>query len=590
MINQLDISPSKSSSWHSSMRAKLYALIAVLVLVIASIMIIVATETMAVSSAIEEQEKALANVAELQTLTNNFSNLAYWNTDLSSSLSEKAVDAAAEAFEKMKTALSASQALSLADQEKLLAASEEVAELSLQAGEKFLFDQAEVGKEIMEKVRFLVDDTRSRLITLIGSSQKDAINAAMVVTTQANQATNLTFIVIGVTLALAIVIIAITEYLIMKPFAQITANINILAEGGTEISAHGQNRSDEIGDMANALLIFQNNAFERERLEAEAVEAEAARKRREEADRAQNAERIQEERGREKEQGDRREAREKRLNTFVKEFGDKIEPTMKAFSSASTTLSVMVDFMSGTANAAATQSTEVATKSQDASTKVAGVAEAGQVLSNSAMDVRQQILNSKEISTSAVKKATDGSKQVNSLNGSVKDISNIVSMIEDISNQTNLLALNATIEAARAGEAGRGFAVVASEVKSLAAQTTNATTEIGLKIANMNEATNETILSFEEVAEVIKDLSEQSDKIAQSIEQQATETSNITDSAWDIAAATQAVSSGVSEVSEGTKKTEEAAGEVKTVSVDLQSKLTEIQSDINAFLGDIQKI
>lgn len=97
--------------------------------------------------------------------------------------------------------------------------------------------------------------------------------------------------------------------------------------------------------------------------------------------------------------------------------------------------------------------------------------------------------------------------QVNSkaLDRKARDITNIVSIVSQISEQTNLLALNASIEAARAGEHGRGFVVVADEVRGLSDQTKQAVEEINNKLSEFSADIGVLVESITQRYEVLQE-------------------------------------------------------------------------------------
>jgi len=115
-------------------------------------------------------------------------------------------------------------------------------------------------------------------------------------------------------------------------------------------------------------------------------------------------------------------------------------------------------------------------------------------LSAAITDMGERVESARELSDRISAKARAGSESLGVMNQNMarigertKTMTDIIKIINGISEQVNLLALNAAIEAARAGDAGRGFAVVADEISKLADQTAASLKEIDGLIRVNNE-------------------------------------------------------------------------------------------------------
>lgn len=301
-------------------------------------------------------------------------------------------------------------------------------------------------------------------------------------------------------IASAIILMKIFDYLIGRSLRDLTHNIDDLASGNlqTNVDESFRNRKSEIGLISRSLDVMIANLKKSVNLAKMVSKGELYF----------DIEQLNPE-------GELDNAL-KEMVLKLREMSTNIKMASEQVGAGSRELSYTAQSIAQGANEQASASEEVASAMEQMSTtneqNTENAERTDQIAKLVAKDIK---LVNESITNTAM---------------AMKNISEKITIINDIAEKTDILAINAAIEAARAGESGKGFAVVATEVRDLAEHSQKAAEDI-------ERVTKESMLKVNESKELL-------DKILPEVQS----TSALVN---EISAATKEQSNGIHEVNTG---------------------------------------
>ena len=353
---------------------------------------------------------------------------------------------------------------------------------------------------------------------------------------------------------------------ITLPILSLTENMRRLAAGDSQLKVPSTDRPDEVGEMARAVLVFQQQAITVDQLTAE-----------------------QELQRRKNEEG-RRQA--------LSEMAGHIEGDARAVHSAAQEISSAVESQAATSSEMSSSVAEITSTMEELSSSSSQVAEHSQAVvsmaektwenSKAGADAMQSMLERMEEIRTDNRQSL---KVIEELGHRSKEISKIMQIIESVADQTKLIAFNAALEASSAGESGKRFSVVAAEIRRLADNVTDSAGEISGKVGEIQDAISHLVVTAEKGAERIGVGMDESTRVADILGGLETAAHESSTAAQQISLATQQQRTASSqvvialrEIVGASSQTAESIGRIS----DVARNMTSLSQQLETLVGRYQ--
>ena len=262
----------------------------------------------------------------------------------------------------------------------------------------------------------------------------------------------------------------------------------------------------------------------------------------------------------------------------MRDASQQLNSAIEQMSAASSEQTGSAAQQSGSISQITTTMTELARNSKEvteSSERVVEIAAQSQEDAHSGVKAARETLTAMDAIRETHEASTRG---IVSLSTKVQQINEVMDVIDEIADRTKLIAFNAALEAAGAGEAGRRFGVVAQEIRRLADTVVEATEDSRNRIVEIQEATNNMVITSERNSRIFKEGFTATQATADSLRKIMDSASNTTDSAKQISLSTrqertalQQVLEAMLEVSEGATLFANKVGKTDRIAADLRA-------------------